>query len=287
MLLLTGCGIEPLTSGETPGTAVQTTTAEKSQTTTEQTKVTAGTTALTSVTENSNRGTDEPDTNSLPETTDDSSAVQFDPATGHLIYGVPHLDQTSGYATACESLAAVSLMQYFGAEIDPGTFIREYLPVADYPYSDSNNDLHAESPWDYFIGDPLKSNGYGCYSPVIAKAIEQSPFEGDAELLRDVPLSTLCSDYIDNDIPVMIWATIEMQPTRAGHTWYLPTGEKFTFLRPEHALLLIGYDSDSYYFSDSLAENEITPYAKSAVETAYKSLYRQAIVLHSNELNAG
>ena len=268
MLLLTGCGIEPIGSTGESGTAVQTTVTNETGTTTVQTAASTETTVTTSATEEPPRNAGEPNINEDPEPSDDSSTVQFDPATGHLIYGVPHLDQTSGYATACESLAAVSLMQYFGAEIDPGTFIREYLPVADYPYSDSNNDLHAESPWDYFIGDPLKSNGYGCYSPVIAKAIEQSPFEGDAELLRDVPLSTLCSDYIDNDIPVMIWATIEMQPTRAGHTWYLPTGEIFTFLRPEHALLLIGYDSDSYYFSDSLAENEITPYAKSAVETA-------------------
>lgn len=200
-----------------------------------------------------------------------------------IIRGVPHLDQSTGYATACESLAAVSLLQYYGSEVTPSSFIRQYLPVAPYPAADQNGILHAESPWDYFIGDPLKTNGYGCYSTAIVKGMEAAPHQGTPKVLRNIPLDELCSTYIDNGDPVMIWATIEMAPTRQGHSWILPDGAYFTFIRPEHALLLIGYDDRSYYFSDSLAEDDITAYDREAVQTAYHALYEQAIVIDQAE----
>ncbi len=258
-LLLTGCGLETISAGSSAAQSDQSD---------------APVTTQPDVTEAS------PQSAPADTTAASQTDAQPVPADGRvLIEGVPHLDQSTGYATACESLAACSLMQFYGYDIQPGTFIKEHLPVADYPYdSDGDGVLEAMSPWDYFIGSPLKSNGYGCYSTAIFKAME-SVAPGAAEVLRNVPLADLCRDYIDKGQPVMIWATIEMQPTREGHSWMLPNGERFTYTRPEHALVLIGYDADSYLFSDSLREADVTPYSKAAVETAYQGLFEQAIVI--------
>ena len=285
-LLLMSCGMEPLTNTSAPATEPLTSGAETTP---------ASPAETTANTTDPDDRREEPEPNSSDLTTEQTTQTELTTTTlpqepklgmhGKLIENVPHYDQTSGYATACESLAAVELMEYYGTKIDPGVFIGEYLPIADYPDSDRYGNLHAESPWDYFIGDPLKSNGYGCYSPVIVKAIEASPFPGTVAALRDIPLKTLCSDYIDNGDPVIIWASIEMQPTRAGHTWYLPTGEKFTFTRPEHALVLIGYDDDCYFFSDSLSPTKATAYPRDAVETAYKAMQMQAVTLNT-QINA-
>ncbi len=38
--------------------------------------------------------------------------------------------------------------------------------------------------------------------------------------LKNVSLQQLCSDYIDKDIPVIMWATIDMKPWYNGDHWY-------------------------------------------------------------------
>ena len=61
--------------------------------------------------------------------------------------------------------------------------------------------------------------------------------------------------------------------------WIIPDGTTYYFVNPEHACLLIGYDDNYYYFSDSMSYTEITPYAKWQVEAAYEGLFRQALVI--------
>lgn len=99
-----------------------------------------------------------------------------------------------------------------------------------------------------------------------------------AERLSGVPLYRLKS-YIDNDTPVMIWATICMEPPIESDIWTVPeTGREITWVYPMHALVLTGYDENGYYFSDPLAGQDIY-YSKDSVEVAYTALFEQAIIL--------
>ena len=69
-----------------------------------------------------------------------------------------------------------------------------------------------------------------------------------AERLSGVPLSRLKS-YIDNNTPVMIWATICMEPPIESDIWTVPeTGREITWVYPMHALVLTGYDESGFYF---------------------------------------
>lgn len=217
-------------------------------------------------------------TSAVTEHSETTTTVVTTQPPANLISGLTHYDQNSGYATACESLAAVSLLRFYGTQIEPAEFISKYLPVADYPVRGRDGMLHGESPWEYFIGDPMRTNGYGCYSGAIMKALEQI-VPGRAAVLRDVSLNDLCRTFVDNGHPVMIWATIDMKPTREGHSWILPNGTLFTFIRPEHALLLIGSDDQSYFFCDSHREESVTAYSRKSTETAYKAMQKQAIVI--------
>lgn len=200
---------------------------------------------------------------------------------GYLLEHVPHILQTEHYPTGCESVAAVSLLQYYDVDITIDAFIDNYLLKKDTPYyRDGSSMLYGESPWDYFIGNPYSESGYGCYSSVIETAMKKVVSEKYCiQNLSDMDLSVLCENYIAKGNPVMIWATMYMQTPREGDTWILPNGEQFTFICPEHALLLIGYDAVSYYFSDSLVEDAVISYPKGDCEVAYDALYRQAIAV--------
>ncbi len=201
---------------------------------------------------------------------------------GILIEDVPHIPQSEQYPTGCESVAAVALLQYYGVEITVEELIDQYLPIADYPYCGEDGVMYGDSPWDAFIGDPYSTSGYGCYSNAIVKALKAVvPSQYTIYSVTGASMEMLCENYVAQGHPVMIWATIAMQEPYAGRSWQLPNGEQFQFICPEHALLLIGYDGESYYFSDSLSSEEITAYPKADCEIAYEALYSQAIVMLS------
>lgn len=80
-------------------------------------------------------------------------------------------------------------------------------------------------------------------------------------------------------LPVMIWATICMEPPIESDIWTVPeTGREITWVYPMHALVLTGYDENGYYFNDPLAGQDIY-YGKDSVEAAYTALFEQAIIL--------
>ena len=238
---------------------------------TEPLPVTTGTTAVTSA------------VTTVPETTVSvnpkwAAQVEIRGEHGHIIENVPHYTQFYEYLTACESLSAVSVLRYYGIDMTPELFLDGYLPVADYPGVGEDGEMHGESPWEYFIGDPMRMDGFGCYSGALVRGINKIK-SGLAVTLRYNSLEKLCTDYIDKGQPVIIWATMYMEYPQDSIQWYLPDGHLFTFKAPEHALVLIGYDENFYYFSDSLQYQDIVCYGKEMTERAYSGMLLQAVVI--------
>ena len=199
----------------------------------------------------------------------------------HTISDVPYLSQREQYETGCESVSAAMLLNDCGFDITVDEFIDAYLPLGDAPYTDETGRWLGCDPWEAFPGDPRTPDGWGCYSTVIEGAMNRCLAGSGrrAKRLSGVPLDELCAEYIDRDQPVLIWATIDMEPPVTGITWTVPeTRREITWIYPMHCLVLIGYDADSYIFNDPWA-GECAAYDKESVELAYTTLYEQAIVL--------
>lgn len=197
------------------------------------------------------------------------------------LLNVPFIDQRQKYPTGCESVAAVMAMQYYGMSITPEQFIDKYLDKGVTPYRDANGDLFGDDPRKVFLGNPYSKKGWGCWAPVIVngvnKCIDQKKFAVRAVYGKSI--DELCKTYIDNDIPVLIWATQNMASAENGKTWYITgTAETFTWIRPMHCLLLVGYDNGGYYFNDSLQAKNFR-YEKAEVSAAYNALHCQAVVI--------
>ncbi len=190
-----------------------------------------------------------------------------------IIQNVPFISQLPKYPTGCESVSTVMALNYAGVNITVDDFIDNYLNkrIEGVPFNP-----HVE-----FGGNPRSSRGYGCYMNVIKVALDKLLADNThyAKGLLMKSLESLCADYIDKDIPVILWATQNMVPPRNGKSWILPlTNQKIQWISPMHCLLLIGYDEKHYIFNDPM-EHELTYYPKSAVETAYKGLSQQALVV--------
>ncbi len=189
---------------------------------------------------------------------------------------VPALSQTD-WPTGCESVSAVMALNWAGADLTVEDFVYGFLPM-DALWMDAAGQLCGPSPADTFIGDPA-GRGYGCFAPVLARAMSRAAPAGYRALdLTGSPLSELACAYLRHNIPVVIWATMEMRPVEDGTQWMLPGGEIFTWPSGEHCLLLVGETAEGYLLNDPRA-GETVCYDKELVRRRYESLGSQAVAL--------
>lgn len=207
-----------------------------------------------------------------------------------MVLDVPCLDQRGDFPTGCESVTAVMALNYAGVDITAETFIDVYLPKGNAPYQLNGEAPHSENgeylcadPNECFLGDPRTEDGWGCYAPVIEKAVGRVIAEyGSGRMVEDLcgkTLRELAEDYVEKGIPVMVWATQGMEfPTYGPPLTIEGTGERLDWIRPEHCLLLVGEEDGTYLFNDPL-EGKVMAYDKKAVQLAYEALGSQALAI--------
>ena len=183
-------------------------------------------------------------------------------------------------------------LKYYNFDISVDEFINNYLELGDMYYK--GNKLFAPDPFDKFVGSPYDSHSYGCYAPVIEKALKKIINEKnlndafDVINLTDVPMKKIIEEYIDKDIPVIFWSTINLAPAKKTTKWIVPeTGKEFQWTANEHCLLLVGYDTEAnlYYFNDPWENHGCIGYDMTIVEQRHLQVSKvQLLDLILNEI---
>ena len=193
------------------------------------------------------------------------------------IIEVPYIDQSVKYPTGCESVSAVMLLQYLGIHITVDEFIQDYLDKKE--MIEVEGRLYGPNPREYFCGSPYDSDSFGCYAPVIGKALKKvlgNEYQVTDE--TDTSMEELIKKYIDQGYPVIFWACINMREPVIGPEWYLlETEEIFTWISNEHCMLLVGYDEEGYYFNDPHENRGLIRYEKKLLENRHKAQYNMAV----------
>ena len=206
-----------------------------------------------------------------------SSSVGSESAPEEMLLSAKHIYQLDKWPTGCESVSAVMALESADVNVTVDDFIDNYLNCTSRPFD----------PEKSFGGDPRSQSGKGCYAPVIKAALDKA-LKGTglaARQLKGLTVKELCEKYIAKGTPVIFWGTLDMAEPFEGDSWEFE-GKKITWIRPEHCLLLVGYNADSYIFCDPMREEDVTYYPKAAVETAYKALYSQAVVIEKTASDA-
>lgn len=193
------------------------------------------------------------------------------------LLSVPLITQKD-YPTGCESVTSVMALHFAGYDISVEEFIDEYLKIGKYYAEDGQ--YYGNSPYAYFIGNPRTGSGFGCFAPVIHDALVSVAGADRVRDLTGMSLNQLTREYLQNGIPVIIWATMEMRPSYPGRQWtLLETGKEYTWPAQEHCLLLVGADEDSYYFNDPRHEDGIAKYERDVTEKRYQEMGSQALAV--------
>ncbi len=196
------------------------------------------------------------------------------------LINVPYIDQTVKWPTGCESVSTVMLLNYLGLDITVDEFINEYVPMV--PFRQEGTTIYGANPNEAFVGSPYDPDSFGCYAPVI-KNVLNTVFK-DKGMPYEAVLGTGSDtdellEYIDNDMPVVYWASIELKPTIVGPGWKLEDGSDFTWISNEHCMLLVGYDKDKLVFNDPWLNHGTISYDRELVETRHAEQYGMAVVI--------
>lgn len=227
---------------------------------------------------------------SPPNVSDEDTAAIAEPTIprSHHIEGVKATLQETLKA-GCETHACVSLLRYLGYDIDEFQFADNYLDC-HYVYDDeATGQKYGPDMNSGFAGTAYA--GWGIYAPAMAKCmnnyLKAVKTDRTATVIENTTLDELCDRYIDRDIPVMIWATTDMQEPVEWDAWIVnyvdenakyKEGDTFTWMLHEHCLVLCGYDESDYYFSDSVVGG-ISHFGRALSEQRYEQLGMQAIVV--------
>ncbi len=198
---------------------------------------------------------------------------------------VPYLSQSPGYPTGCESVSSVMLLQHLGYEITVDEWIKQYLEQQEFETKDGI--IYGGDPRKVFCGNPYREDGMGCYAPVICKTLDRvfsdkvsvtgSSFQAVDE--TGTSMTKLRKKYIDQGMPVVFWACIDMKEPVTGPDWHLADEPEktFTWISNEHCMLLVGYDEIGYYFNDPYENHGVIRYEKELVEQRHKAQYAMAV----------
>ncbi len=190
---------------------------------------------------------------------------------------VPVICQYPRLPTGCEATAVAMVLQYYGINITAEDFASNWL-ACDANFYSTGGLQYGPDPNEVFAGNPFSEYSYGCYADPIISAINENSTKCKAWKITDKSLGTLCTEYIDQDKPLLIWATMNMRQSRKGNTWYLQDGTKFTWISEEHCLVLVGYDKDHYFLNDPQSGSTVA-YEKELVELRFKELGSQAVYI--------
>lgn len=152
------------------------------------------------------------------------------------------------------------------------------LTMADY-YLDKGK-MGEVSPYKAFVGNPRDEDSCGAFAPVLVnsatKYLKSQRSYMNVYNITGAEYNELL-DYVDDGHPVLVWETMYMKEPYESCTWNID-GENIMWLSREHAMVLIGYTQSTYIMADPL--RGICEYDKELVETRYKSMGKQAIVIY-------
>ena len=222
----------------------------------------------------------------VPTETQDSDITEFDSndfvqnGRNHLI-DLKCIMQIPELPMGCEAVSLAMVFNYYNIYADKMAMANYYMPREDV-YT-LNGTMYGPDFRYTFAGDPADPKAYGCLAPCMMITAQNYindvgggvyPFDASGSSFED-----LLTNYIDNDIPLLLWVTSGLEAPYYSRTWITPTGEQMYWLTPEHCLVLTGYDLDAniVYVADPMVGN--VAYNYDLVKQRYYELGQQSMGL--------
>lgn len=191
---------------------------------------------------------------------------------------VPSINQHPELPTGCEATALTIMLQYYGKNVSK-TEVANNMTRVSLPYYQNGKKV-GPHPSEGFIGNPYSKHSYGVFVEPMIRVAEKY-FPGRVENLTGLSLNEVLK-IVAEGRPVMVWVTIGMKNVSYTQSWYNKDGKLFKWPNNEHAMIIIGYDSNYIYLSDPYTGKE-QKYKRDVVQNRFKSLGTQALTISKAE----
>lgn len=200
----------------------------------------------------------------------------------YLIEEFPIIYQMPELPTGCEITALTMVLHYYGFSVDKTEMAAVYLPTlpSEGNYYGANGMLYGNALNQYFLGDPATEYGITCGTAAIITAADS--YLADCGSLMTAEDGTGSSpeelyELVSEDIPVVVWCTIDMHDRVVEGGWYTESGTYVDWGMYDHGAVLIGYDSETVTIADPLAGE--AEYDREQFEKVYEERGSQCVVL--------
>lgn len=215
-------------------------------------------------------------TNEYYKTDEQKNQTEYETEEAVCILDVPALSQNPGLPTGCESCCVTMALNDIGVEIDMKT-IASLIPRQELESREGH--LFGPNPEEWFVGSPFESfHSFGCFENVMIDVVNSYFDEVCAQKVYG-SLEDFCTEYINRNQTVIIWATMNMRPISYTSHWMLPDGSEYYWPGGEHCLLLVGYDEYYYYLNDPM-EGAMVAFPKKVVQSVYEEMGSRAMVIY-------
>ncbi len=195
---------------------------------------------------------------------------------------LPVLYQNPELPAGCEATAVAMLLQAYGYTVSKEA-VADALPKSTFEVKDGRT--YAAHPNEAYVGTPYSSSGFGVLAKAAAetaqKLIDAAGGTHKAVAITGASEEALLA-YLDDGIPVCVWATMWMSPLVYSGEWYLKDGDNYTdelYVWPggEHCLVLVAYNESTVTVHDPLGG--VVTYNREIFFQRYQEVGQYALIL--------
>lgn len=191
----------------------------------------------------------------------------------YMLMPVKHISQNPELPTGCEITSLTMVLNYLGFDVSKTYMAEHYLDKLE---------TFDGSFYDYFIGDPAKTESWGCFAPAITNAANRYLSKQNSAL-KAYNISSSSLQSLFNELsaghPVIVWTTSDWDEKTTYTSIRLNDNSVFNWPSNEHCVVLIGFNLEkgTVFLADPLSdviEKDLSAFAKS-----YDAYYKQAVVI--------
>lgn len=193
---------------------------------------------------------------------------------------VPIVMQHMELPNGCEITTLTSALNYHGVKVSKETMADDYLPKEAFHYQDGQR--FGPDPHKAYAGNPRSSNGgwYVFADPIVEASKNILDDKSSRLITENVSGSTReeILSYTDQNIPVIVWVTLDLSPPVTSGGWYIEGTDEFhTSFTNLHSVVLDGWEDGNVYVMDPLKGR--VNYPEEIFFDSYEALGSQAVVV--------
>ncbi|SET18821.1 Uncharacterized protein YvpB [Oceanobacillus limi] len=191
------------------------------------------------------------------------------------IDGVPIDYQYPDLPTGCEATALSILLRW--ANVDTDKFdVADNLPKGREVH-EVNGKWYGANPNETFVGDPYSDgSSYGVFEKPILATIEKY-LPGKGVNLTGKNFNDILQ-IVKNGKPVMTWTTLKQKDSYYAKSWEDNHGNIIDWYNNEHAVVIVGYDSDFIIVHDPDTGKE-EHYLRERFKKNWESMGKRSVTL--------